>query len=56
MFPHGTKSLLTSVLVTNTLQLYVPVTVHHEQSVKKGYQRDATIEMIYCQLQILIID
>jgi len=34
---------------------YVPVTVHREQSVKKEYQQDATIYMIYCQFQILII-
>jgi len=30
--------------------LYVPVTLHREQSVKKEYQQDATIQMIYCQL------
>jgi len=30
--------------ITNiTAKLYVPVTVHREQSVKKEYQQDATI-------------
>ena len=36
--------------------LYVPVTVHREQSVKKEYQQNATIWMIYCQFQMFIID
>jgi len=27
-----------------------------EQSVKKEYQKDATIYMIYCQFQMLIIN
>ena len=39
-----------------TLTCYVPVTVHREQSVKKGYQQDAKIQMIYCQFQMFIID
>jgi len=37
-------------------RFYVSVTVHREQSTKKEYQQDATICMIYCQLQMLIID
>jgi len=36
--------------------LDVPVTVHRELIVKKEYQQDATILMIYCQFQMLIID
>ena len=43
------------VMIT-TLLLYVPVTVHREQSVKKEYQQNATIWMIYCQFQMLIIE
>jgi len=30
-------------MVTLILKLYIPVTVHREQSVKKEYQQDATI-------------
>ena len=37
-------------------KLYVSVTVHRELSVKKEYQLAATIYMIYCQFQMLIID
>jgi len=33
----------TSSLENTLLKLYVPVTVHREQSVKKEYQQDATI-------------
>jgi len=36
--------------------LFVPVTVHREQSVKKEYQQDAKIWMISCQFQKFIID
>ena len=34
--------------------LYVPVTVHHEQSVKREYQQDATIQMIIVNFRCLL--
>jgi len=37
--PETDRSLGTVLVV----ELYVPVTVHREQSVKKEYQQDATI-------------
>jgi len=36
--------------------LYVSVTVHREENVKKEYQQHAAIQTIYCQFQMLFID
>ena len=37
-------------------KLYVPVTVHHEQSVKREYQQDATIQMFIFNFRCFFIN
>ena len=41
--------------VKQNCNIYVPVTVHREQSVKREYQQDATIQMFIFNLRCLIL-
>jgi len=36
-------------------ELYVPVTVHREQSMKREYQQDATIQMFIVNFRCLLL-
>jgi len=42
-------------LLYTRLNLYVPVTVHREQSMKREYQRDATIQMFIVNFRCLLL-